>query len=357
MKNHLIIAFATLISGTGNTFSSRLMESGSFPLLDVQTTSERIESCLTELPPKETNVIIMLDADGKGQLMAVLGALSLLENQLRSPLSKYFDGIIGVGSGSIVAAGIALGKNLSEIGNAFKETRSQMLYYNDSGDDELCSCCGFGKKTLRDSSYSVYNSRFAGNYYSRVEMSPYDAFIKDAQYTQAISNLYKRKSLLFSDLCIISSKSPKTSIHDQVLSSIKERDDAAKENCGRLRADIAIEIAARKSPQNSVFKHAFSETSHKKTLLIKFSGETHVVESGGVGFKAKIHQKPNDSTIQQKPNGFRVSFTSYVPKDLMENPENAEEFIPRIYDSDSPDGVSFPTAIDSLEKIAQYLRK
>lgn len=201
----------------------------------------------TDPNPDNIDIILLLDANGKTQTLAIMYFLRELENALRNSANKDFpgtdlklfsviDSFVGEGGGAIPAAVCALGRmRVDEAIEIVRQIPSELLCPKSLYD--CCGCC-LGFRSFTKAAVSAYvekpelidedNSKWISLYYN--------AFKPGRKYNEYFHRLYGASSIsdLRSSFETVSLKRDSSSISRIVSETISTRDKEAKSNIKRL---------------------------------------------------------------------------------------------------------------------------
>lgn len=204
-----------------------------------------LESALGKLDKSKVQCYCVCEFDGKSQLAAGTEMTRILEEKLaqnegkdKAKLSDYIDGFIGISSGALIASNSALGRGAANIEEIIPSLKSKMIMPKC-----VSGCLGCIGKTTQLASYFI-NGVSDSDDKSKIEVEDnYDAIVMDHDSIGSISHITSgTESDLKSGLTILSmSEDPNFS--EQVITAIKESDNAAKKNITKFAFDEILDAA------------------------------------------------------------------------------------------------------------------
>ena len=267
--------------------------------------------------PDNIDIILLLDANGKTQTLALMYFLRELENALQDSANEKFpgtdlklfsviDSFVGEGGGAIPAAVCALGA--MTVGDAIrivKQIPSKILYPKSLYD--CCGCCiGFRNFTKAVVSAYMDNPELIDEDSSEWISLYYDAFNPSRKYNECFRKLFGTSS--FSDLkssfeTISLKKNP--SISGAVSGAISDRDNEARSSVKRLGVteilstaeSLLTDVRDIKKEENKDLSSVIKSLGEFKILLHKASD---VKQATITDFREHIMQRvdvPRDMLI------------------------------------------------------------
>jgi hypothetical protein len=187
---------------------------------------------LEQLDPIKTKVVVICEADGKTQLFAIGNIGTILEDRLGNPLSQYADLFVGISAGTYLASGAARGIPQREIVDLFQNFPSSMTIPASIG------CCCSTTKRLRDLANAYVTGKMPGSEDESLE-NTYDAFKNPADFKTILRDIMRGGPATPLLDC---TSSQSTDPAERIISSMKERDLAAKYNYAKLCWSNVLDI-------------------------------------------------------------------------------------------------------------------
>jgi len=250
--------------------------------------------------PDNIDIILLLDANGKTQTLALMYFLRELENALKVSANKNFpgsdlklfsviDSFVGEGSGAIPAAVCSLGEmTMNDAIKIVQKIPSELLYPKSLYG--CCNCC-FSCRNFTKAVVSAYlekpelidedNAQWISLYYN--------AFKPGRKYDEGFRKLYGASSIsdLKSSFETISLNKNSSSIAGIVSHTISTRDGESRSCIKRLGLTEILSTAESSLTAISDIKDKKSENSDKISSAVKCLSELKIV----------LHQSANEKSI------------------------------------------------------------
>ncbi len=261
-----------------------------------ETFDELSHQVETDENPDNIDIILLLDANGKTQTLALMYFLRELENTLKISANRDFpgsdlklfsviDSFVGEGGGAIPAAICALGMmSMDEAIEIVRRIPSKILCPK-----SLYTCCGccIGFRNFTKAAVSAYVDKpeLIDEYNPEWVSLYYDAFKKGRTYNECFHKLYSSSSIsdLKSSFETISFNKSSPSISGIVSESISTRDKEAKSSIKRLGVTEILSTAEtlltdvkyikKESEKNKVTSSIEKALGELKIILHKSSSE------------------------------------------------------------------------------------
>ncbi len=267
-----------------------------------ETFDELSHQVETDENPDNIDIILLLDANGKTQTLALMYFLRELENALKTLANRDFpetnlklfsviDSFVGEGGGAIPAAICALGMmSMDEAIEIVRRIPSKILCPK-----SLYTCCGccIGFRNFTKAAVSAYVDKpeLIDEYNPEWVSLYYDAFKKGRTYNECFHKLYGSSSIsdLKSSFETISFNKNSPSILGIVSESISTRDKEAKSRIKRLGVTEILSTAEtlltdvkyikKESEKNKVASSIEKALGELKIILHKSSSEKATISS------------------------------------------------------------------------------
>ena len=221
-----------------------LTMAGSLMAAGLESSSIALKAALDRSPAESYQCLCSIDCSGKTQLAACLKMAELLEQELSEnegvenvPLSDVFKGFIGLNTGALPAAAIALGQNASAVCDILPKTSSKLIT------PKGVSCClGCLGTSTKMANYFIDGDVDPMTEAPRTENN-YDAIKLDSNAITAISNVTSGGEVDLRSCLTVLSTSESTDFSEQVLAAIQESDNATKENAVKIAFNTIMEAA------------------------------------------------------------------------------------------------------------------
>jgi len=212
--------------------------------------SDELKAALEGLDKSKVKCYCVCEFDGKSQLAAGTEMSKILEGELLENenkilqdknlpsmrLSDYINGFIGLSSGSLLAAHMALGGNASGIKEALLSFDSKMI-----ATECAAGCLNCVGKTKQIASYLANNDAETGN--APEQIDSYDAIVLNQKAIGTISRVSSGTNYDLKAGLTILSTSKSNSFAEQVIAAIDESDNAAKKNVAKIAFDNLLGTA------------------------------------------------------------------------------------------------------------------
>lgn len=285
-----------------------------------ETLNELSYQVETDPNPDNIDIILLLDANGKTQTLALMYFLRELENALKISANKSFpgsdlklfsviDSFVGEGSGAIPAAVCALGTmTIDEAIKIVQKIPSELLYPK-----SLYGCCGccFSCRNFTKAAVSAYlekpelidedNSQWISLYYN--------AFKPGRKYDEGFRKLYGVNSIsdLKSSFETISLNKNSSSIAEIVSHTISSRDREARSSIKRMGLTEILLTAESSLTAISDIKEEKSEKNEELSSAVKCLSELKIV----------LHQSANEKNINITGLRKHIMQKIVIPRDML----------------------------------------
>lgn len=331
-----------LTLGTTDSFSSSIYTQ------PTEKISNQLSQALDKFDISKLKVIGVFEGDGKSQLAAITHMAKVFEEELAEnemsvdiKMANYFDGFIGMSSGSILAAALALGAKSDEVSKAIAPLESKLIIPSGA-----YSCLGCAKATTQIVSAYTTNTEYTSNAAEEKAkaQNQYDAFTSNPAFTTAVSNVTSgEKADLKTGLNILTLNTS-DNYSDKVIAADAEKNAAAKKNMGKIIFDDILDAA--KTATVAAIKYGgkqIDQSAAAKALDIMKKTEEVVNNVSNVVDKTLLKQSPvtwltddtpiliidfngdtgtgnalttNFSFDNSEPNRVKVTYTTAVPANM-----------------------------------------